>query len=147
MIRPERGVTLTRRTPLGEISRRVLDLSYELPTTNVEVWKYGATTGLTRGTLECSTYSYSLWNSQTNRWTTHPEGFPVIGREGRPFADEGDSGATLFAREGRVIGMVTGLIRLGDEGAYGPHLLDVRDDTLAYCIPIGLILDALGVVL
>ena len=97
--------------------------------------------------MECQTYSYSLWNGQTSRWTTHPEGYPAIGREGQPFAGEGDSGAILFDRDQRVIGMITGLMRAGGEGAYGPHLLDVTADTLAYCIPIGPILDALDIVL
>ena len=146
VIYPDRNIEIARETTLGPIRRTLLDISSESPTTVIEVWKRGAATGLTGGTLEAKVIAQSLFNARTSRWATHPEGHHIIGREGQPFAADGDSGAAVIDGANNVVGMVVGLqLDIQEDSPYGPLLGAVTDDTLAYCIPIARILEALRV--
>jgi hypothetical protein len=117
------GVGLSRRAPTG-----VRDLVSEAPDADVPVFKFGASTGPTRGFLDPVPA-----DMRTAAGVRYRSGWWIVGEDG-DFAREGDSGAVVVDRENRVIGILTAI---DQPSGHGP--------VLAFCLPIVPALDALKV--
>ena len=80
---------------------------YETATPNLgdEVQKYGRSTGLTNGSVLGVTAQSMILNygtANTPEWASIGEGnsvFLIFGEDGKPFSDDGDSGALIFLRK------------------------------------------------
>lgn len=133
LIHPNGDVTCTRSIG-GETETHAGYFQPDDPALdNLEVLKYGARTGLTRGRV-CETGA-SLTTRTAHGAIRYSFGYWVMHeRDGVPFALPGDSGSVVVARDGRVVGM---LVAMQDP---------IQDPSAAgFVIPIAPILTALSI--